>query len=66
MSIANVSDLIYYRIEFGQKEANGVFEVRELYKQRKEPFPATVSLREEQMVKFEDSKYYLSIYPTKT
>ena len=39
---------------------------KELYKRRKEPFPAKVGIREEQSLRFQDSKYFISIYPTKS
>ena len=38
----------------------------ELYKRRREPFPTKIGLKEDQYVKIEDSKYYMSIYPTKS
>ena len=40
--------------------------VKEVYKRRKLPFPSTIAIREEQMVRFDDSKYYVSVYPTKS
>jgi hypothetical protein len=40
--------------------------VKELYKRRKQPFPSKILIKEEQNVVFTDSKYYLSVYPTKT
>jgi flagellar biosynthesis component FlhA len=39
--------------------------VKEVYKRRKDPFPSTVKILEEQSIKFVDSKYYVSVYPTK-
>jgi hypothetical protein len=40
--------------------------VKELFKRRIDPFPSKVHLREEQSAKFVDSKYYISLYPSKT
>ena len=37
-----------------------------MFKHRKEPFPKSIDLKEELSVKFEDSKYYLSLYKQKT
>lgn len=40
--------------------------IKELYKRRKEPFPSKIAIREDQLLRFVDSKYYVSVYPTKT
>lgn len=41
------------------------YTVKELYKRRKEPFPSKIQIRDEQYVKFYDSKYFVTVYPTK-
>lgn len=65
---ANSSDWIYFRIDLEGAQEGGVVElgVRELHKRRREPFPSKINAKEDQYVKFEDSKYFLSLYPTKT
>jgi len=40
--------------------------IKELYKRRKEPFPHKVAIREDMSLRFVDSKYYVSVYPTKS
>ena len=64
----NADDVNYFKIEITEPDTNGVlhFQIREVYKHRKEPFPKSINLREEQSVKFDDSKYLLSIYKQKS
>ncbi len=60
--------MIFFKIVIKVHKGTSVFVVKELYKRRKEPFPSVISLREneEHLVKFVDSKYLLSLYPTKS
>jgi oligosaccharyltransferase complex subunit alpha (ribophorin I) len=66
----NASDTVFYKIDTkaADQSGKGVFSitVREIYKRRKEAFPAKISIREELSLRFIDSKYYISVYPTKT
>jgi Ribophorin I len=64
----NTSDVIFFRIDAKLSKGSTIMTVKELYKRRKQPFPSVISLREheEQLLKVVDSKYYLSLYPTKT
>lgn len=61
----NASDLVFYTIQLPKSNLN-TFTVKELYKRRKEPFPATIKIQDDQFLVFKDSKYYLSAYPTKS
>jgi hypothetical protein len=47
-------------------KASIAISVQEIYKRRKDPFPSTVAIREDHLIRFVDSKYYLSVYPTKS
>ena len=64
----NASDVIFFRITLKLSKGSAAFVVKELYKRRKTPFPSVISIREneEQLIKFVDSKYLLSLYPTKS
>ena len=70
MNARNASDTVFYKIEIkssADQSGKGVsLSVREIYKRRKEPFPAKITIREELNLRFVDSKYYISVYPTKT
>jgi hypothetical protein len=64
----NSSDVKVYRVSFEKDntyKGSLSLKFRELYKRRIEPFPAKVGIREEQSLRFQDSKYFISIYPTK-
>ena len=65
----NTSDVVIFKISCPKEDSkSGIvgLTIKELYKRRKEPFPAKVSIREEMGLRFVDSKYYISLYPTKT
>ncbi len=70
VSEKNASDTVFFKIETKTSDQSGKgvnsITVREIYKRRKEPFPAKVSIREDLSLRFVDSKYYISVYPTKT
>ena len=57
----NPKDYVIFKVDLLQK---GVYELEvvEIFKHRKEPMPKTIRLRDEQLVKFDDSKYFLSVY----
>jgi hypothetical protein len=65
-----VTDIVVFKIDIkaGDQSGKGVvgITINELYKRRKEPFPAKVAIREEMSLRYVDSKYYVSLYPTKT
>ena len=64
----NASDLIYYRIDLNEKAAESKifsFEIKEVYKRRIEPFPKEMKIKEDQYVKFEDNKFFLTLYTSK-
>lgn len=59
VSEAQANDVSFYRITLTGENYNTeslVFTVREIYKKRRQPFPSTIKIREEQMIKFVDSK----------
>jgi hypothetical protein len=65
----NASDLIFFRVELPASNDNKGFyaiTVKELYKRRKEPFPSKIGIHDDHQIKFADSKYYLTVYPTKS
>jgi hypothetical protein len=66
VSSSNASDLVFFKIELDEQELKDkkviALEITEIFKKRLEPFPSTISLKEDQYVKFEDSKYFLSVY----
>jgi hypothetical protein len=65
----NITDLIFFGFELPSDAIFGGMAhitVEELYKRRKEPFPSTISLKEDHLISFDDSKYFLSVYPTKS
>jgi len=41
------------------------FELKEVFKKRVEPFPSLIAIKDDHQVKFEDSKYFLSLYTIK-
>ena len=45
-------------------KASIAISIQEIYKRRKDPFPSTVAIREDHLIRFVDSKYFLSVYPT--
>jgi hypothetical protein len=49
IQLKNADDVNYFKIELDQPESNGVynFQIREVYKHRKEPFPKSISLKDE-------------------
>lgn len=62
-------DVQVYKITTKKDELiNGqlTLSLKELYKRRKNPFPSKIQIRDEQQVKFVDTKYFLSVYPTKS
>jgi hypothetical protein len=64
----NASDLIYYRINLGEKATDSnvfSFAIKEVYKRRLEPFPAQMKIKDEQYVKYEDNKFFLTLYASK-
>jgi oligosaccharyltransferase complex subunit alpha (ribophorin I) len=61
----NVSDIVLFKVQIPNSEKASIT-VKELYKRRKEPFPHIIAIREEMSLRFVDSKYYISVYPTKT
>jgi hypothetical protein len=65
----NISDLIYYKISIDGADAGDSkifsFEIKEAFKRRLEPFPAKITIKDEQYIKFEDSKFFLSLYSSK-
>ena len=65
-----MTDIVVFKIDIkaGDQSGKGVvgITINELYKRRKEPFPAKVAIREEMSLRYVDSKYYVSLYPTKT
>ena len=64
----NASDLAVFKIVLPTSENKAIvrLSVKELYKRRKEPFPHKISIREDMSLRFVDSKYYISVYPTKS
>ena len=66
----NVTDIVIFKIDIktGDQSGKGVvgITINELYKRRKEPFPAKIAIREEMSLRYVDSKHYISLYPTKT
>ncbi len=63
------NDVTFYRITIENEQSSQAtisISVKETYKRRKDPFPSTIAIRDEQLVKFTDSKYYLSVYPSKS
>lgn len=66
---AGATDVSFYEITIPDQEYSTsfvAFSIREIYKKRRQPFPSTIRIREDMMVRFTDSKYFLSVYPTKT
>lgn len=64
----NASDIAIFKITYPKEDVkSGIIglTVKELYKRRKDPFPSKVQIREEMSLKFLDSLYYISLYPTK-
>lgn len=61
----NATDLVFFALELPKSNLN-TFTLQEHYKRRKEPFPATIKIQDDQYLVFKDSKYYLSVYPTKS
>ena len=65
----STEEVSIFKISTQKDESNNgqvTFSIKELYKRRKNPFPSTIKVRDEQSVNFVDSKYYVSLYPTKT
>ena len=64
----NASDLVVFKLVVPTSENKAIVRVsvKELYKRRKEPFPHKISIREDMSLRFVDSKYYISVYPTKS
>jgi hypothetical protein len=64
----NASDVTFYQLNLRLQKGSVVFTIKELYKRRKSPFPSIISIREqeEHLLKFVDSKYLISLYPTKS
>jgi hypothetical protein len=60
-------DLAIFKITYPPQdnEAMITITIKELFKRRKDPFPAKIEIRDEHSVKFVDGKYFLSVYPTK-
>ncbi len=56
----------FYSIEFeNPKEMSHSMVITQWFKSRRVPFPKKVDINEDQNIKFEDSKYYMSPYLTK-
>ena len=68
ISEKNASDIVVFKVVLPNSESKAVVRItiKELYKRRKEPFPHKVSIRDDQSLRFVDSKYYISVYPTKS
>jgi hypothetical protein len=64
----NASDIILFKIVLPTSESKAVVRltIKELYKRRKEPFPSKISIRDDMSLRFVDSMYYISVYPTKS
>ena len=61
----NLDNYAFYKIELLEDGPQNL-EIREVYKRRILPLPKEIALREEQLVKFDDNKYFLSVYPAAT
>lgn len=67
--LKNATDMTVFKITTEKDETiKGVLNlhVEELFKRRHDPFPSTIGIKDEQSVKFVDSLYFVSIYPTKS
>lgn len=65
----STDDVAIFKISTKKDESsNGqvTFSIKELYKKRKNPFPSQIKIKDEQSINFVDSKYFVSVYPTKT
>jgi hypothetical protein len=61
----NMTDnLLIFKIHLPSTDSTH-FGVNEYHQNRKEPFPKTIKVYEKQTVEVYESKYYLSVYPTK-
>jgi len=59
-----VDNLLLFRIKLDDALSDS-FIVQEYHKGRREPFPKVIRVYEKQKVEVFDSKYFLSVYPTK-
>jgi hypothetical protein len=57
-------NLIVFKIHLPSSETTSMG-VNEFHQNRKEPFPKTIKVYEKQTVEMYESKYFLSVYPTK-
>lgn len=64
----NADDLLFFRIDLDTPDTDGVnhIQIREMFKHRKEPFPKAIDIKEELSIKFDDSKYFLTVYKQKS
>jgi hypothetical protein len=63
----HTDNLLVFKIKLGDEMKNeGAIAVKEYHKGRMEPYPKVIRVYEKQKVELFDSKYFLSIYPTKS
>jgi len=60
-----LDNLLFFRITLPKKQQIENIYVQEFHKGRREPYPKVIRVYEKQTVELFESKYYLSVYPTK-